>query len=99
MFQFSGFAPSSEGDTPPECRVAPFGYARVTSCLPITAPFRSLPRPSSPLEAKASTVCPCLLSLVREIVFTPIFTYTSLIASVLQVVPTILLLVCPVALS
>ena len=33
------------------CRVSPFGYTRITSCLQIPASFRSLPRPSSPIEA------------------------------------------------
>ncbi len=31
--------------------VAPFGYLRIISCVPIPADFRSLPRPSSPLRA------------------------------------------------
>jgi|SRR5690606_20676001 hypothetical protein len=31
--------------------VAPFGYLRITSCVPIPAAFRSLSRPSSPLRA------------------------------------------------
>ena len=39
-------------------RVAPFGYLRVNACSRLSAAFRSLPRPSSPLSAKASTVCP-----------------------------------------
>ena len=33
--------------------------------LPLAAAFRSLSRPSSPPRAKASTVCPCLLSARR----------------------------------
>ena len=33
------------------CRVAPFGYLRINSCVPIPVAFRSLPRPSSPLKA------------------------------------------------
>ena len=32
-------------------RVAPFGYLRITSYVPIPAAFRSLSRPSSPLRA------------------------------------------------
>ena len=39
-------------------RVAPFGYLRINSYLPIPAVFRSLSRPSSPLRAKASSVRP-----------------------------------------
>jgi hypothetical protein len=38
--------------------VAPFGYPRIDSCLPIPAAFRSLPRPSSPIGPKASPVRP-----------------------------------------
>ena len=51
MFQFPGFAPAYAGDGPSARRVAPFGNARISSCLQIPAPFRSLPRPSSPPEA------------------------------------------------
>lgn len=43
-------------------RVAPFGYVRIISCWQIPAPFRSFPRPSSPPEAKASSVRPCNFS-------------------------------------
>ncbi len=42
-------------------RVDPFGYVRIESRLQIPAPFRSLPRPSSLLEAQASSVCTSLL--------------------------------------
>ena len=38
--------------------VAPFGHLRIKACLPLPEAFRSLPRPSSPLCAKASTVNP-----------------------------------------
>ena len=38
-------------DRPSTCRVAPFGYLRINSCVPIPVAFRSLPRPSSPLKA------------------------------------------------
>ena len=44
------------------CQVVPFGYVRIKSCLQIPAHFRSLPRPSSPPEAKASSVRPCNFS-------------------------------------
>jgi len=40
------------------CRVSPFGHLRVNACLQLTEAFRSLPRPSSPSDAKASTMCP-----------------------------------------
>ena len=56
MFQFPGFAPIYIGARPSAVRVAPFGYVRINSCLQIPGPFRSLPRPSSPAEAKASSV-------------------------------------------
>src|SRR5262249_19144127 len=39
-------------------RVSPFGHRRVEACLQLTAAFRSLPRPSSPADAKASTIGP-----------------------------------------
>ena len=42
-------------------RVSPFGYLRIKACLPLPEAFRSLPRPSSPSDAKASAVCPYLL--------------------------------------
>ena len=45
------------------CRVAPFRYGRINSCLPIPGLFRSLPRLSSPIEAKASAVRPSFLRL------------------------------------
>ena len=40
-------------------RVVPFGDLRVNDCMHLTGAFRSLPRPSSPLSAKASTIRPC----------------------------------------
>ena len=39
-------------------RVSPFGHPRVGACVQLTEAYRSLPRPSSPLCAKASTVYP-----------------------------------------
>ena len=38
--------------------VAPFGNPRIKACLRLTGAYRSLPRPSSPACAKASTVRP-----------------------------------------
>ena len=55
MFQFPGFARILR-DSSSSYRVSPFGHPRINSCLPIPAAFRSLPRPSSPIEAKASSV-------------------------------------------
>ena len=47
---------------PSACRVAPFGHPGINGCLRLRPAFRSLPRPSSPPGAKASTVCPSLAS-------------------------------------
>ena len=41
--------------------VSPFGNPRIKACLPLPEAYRSLPRPSSPTDAKASTVRPSLL--------------------------------------
>ena len=54
MFQFSGFAPSR---VTLQCRVSPFGNLRIKGCLHLPTAYRSMPRPSSPLVAKASTRC------------------------------------------
>ena len=68
MFQFSGFAPLYLFYSVQGCgiylsrRVSPFGYLRVNVCLRLTEAFRSLPRPSSPLSAQASTMCSFLSS-------------------------------------
>src|SRR3954452_3215197 len=40
--------------------VAPFGHPRINDRSHLPAAFRSVPRPSSPLGAKASTERPCL---------------------------------------
>ena len=39
-------------------RVSPFGNVRINKYLLLPEPYRSLSRPSSPLRAKASPVCP-----------------------------------------
>ena len=44
-------------DVPSARRVDPFGHPRIESFLQIPADFRSLTRPSSLMEAKASSVC------------------------------------------
>ena len=41
-------------------RVSPFGNPRIKACLPLPEAYRSLPRPSSPADAKASIVCPSI---------------------------------------
>ena len=46
-------------------RIAPFGHPGINACLPLPQAFRSLPRPSSPCGAKASTVRP--FALVRDL--------------------------------
>ena len=57
-FSSLGLLQTKSDDRSSTCRVAPFGYLRINSYVPIPAAFRSLSRPSSPLEAKASAVCP-----------------------------------------
>ncbi len=44
-------------------RVSPFGHPGITACVQLPQAYRSLPRPSSPLGAKASTVRRWLLDL------------------------------------
>ena len=56
MFQFPGLAPFRVTDLAAR-RVAPFGHPGITARLQLPQAYRSLPRPSSPLDAKASTVC------------------------------------------
>ena len=60
MFQFSGFAHYCDWSS--TSQVSPFGNLRIKSYLLIPEAYRSLSRPSSPLRAKASPVCPFLLS-------------------------------------
>ena len=60
MFQFPGFASTTYVFS---CRyprgwVAPFGHPRIKACSRLPVAFRSVPRPSSPPGAKASTECP-----------------------------------------
>ena len=63
MFQFPGFAPRTARCRNRFRRVAPFGNLRLNGYLPLAAAYRSLSRPSSPPRAKASFMCPSLLSL------------------------------------
>ena len=53
-------AMDSRGGTPSLGWVAPFGDPRIEACSRLPGAFRSVPRPSSPLDAKASTRCPSL---------------------------------------
>lgn len=60
MFQFPGFASATYVFS---CRypcgwVSPFGCPRINACSRLPVAFRSVPRPSSPPGAKASTECP-----------------------------------------
>ena len=48
--------------------VSPFGNFRITGRLHLPETYRSLPRPSSPPRAKASTVRSCFLFLFVNIV-------------------------------
>ena len=58
MFHFAGFAPVHYGSPTFVGGVAPFGDLRIKGRLRLPEDFRSLPRPSSLTNAKASSVCP-----------------------------------------
>ena len=62
MFQFTGFASCTYVfSTGYPCGwVAPFGDPGINDRSHLPRAFRSVPRPSSPLSAKASTRCPSL---------------------------------------
>ena len=61
MFQFAGFASTLfKGRYRFKRWVSPFGDLRIIGCSPLPEAFRRVPRPSSPLGAKASTKCPYL---------------------------------------
>jgi hypothetical protein len=59
IFQFPGFASYTYVFSAryPCGWVSPFGHCRIKACCQLPDTFRRLPRPSSPLTAKASTVC------------------------------------------
>ena len=48
-------------------RVPPFGHLWITARFQLPKAFRRIPRPSSPLTAKASTVCASLLDHITSI--------------------------------
>ncbi len=48
-------------------RVPPFGHLWLNARFQLTRAFRRIPRPSSPLTAKASTVCASLLDHIISI--------------------------------
>ena len=56
MFQFPALA-SFRMTELASSRVSPFGHPEITARVQLPQAYRSLPRPSSPLDAKASTVC------------------------------------------
>ena len=78
-------SPHLHGGRPPACRVAPFGNPGIKDYLHLPRAFRSLSRPSSPPRAKASTVCPCLLSLSRHLRAGLIFLKLALLVTLLNV--------------
>ena len=67
MFQFPGFASTAYVFS---CRspcggVAPFGCPWIKACSRLPMAFRSVPRPSSPPGAKASTECPSIVQSIH----------------------------------
>src|SRR2546425_12466637 len=77
MFQFPGLAPTLRRVTDLTAgRVAPFGHPGITACLQLPQAYRSLPRPSSPPCAKASTVRPYALDLVVSVLIPRHHTHT-----------------------
>jgi hypothetical protein len=67
MFQFPGLAPFRVIRLATD-RVAPFGDPGITACVQLPQAYRSLPRPSSPLCAKASTARLLVLDLKITVV-------------------------------
>ena len=63
MFQFPGLAPFRVTGLA-SGRVSPFGHPGITAHVQLPQAYRSLSRPSSPLDAKASTVCLIAFDLV-----------------------------------
>ena len=62
-----------------------FGYLRVKGCVLLTVAFRSLPRPSSPVSAKASIVRPYLLD---HIIIYTLTMYFIIFTTLLRVLST-----------
>ena len=61
-FSSPGLPPLLEDDRSSTGRVVPFGNPRINGHLRLPAAYRSLSRPSSPVRAKASAMCPFTLS-------------------------------------
>ncbi len=57
--------------------VPPFGHLRINACLQLPEAFRRLPRPSSAPSAKASTVRPFQLNLLRSRLLPLLFRLSS----------------------
>jgi hypothetical protein len=68
MFHFPGLAPLRVMGHDSHW-VSPFGHPRIKACFLLPAAFRRLLRPSSPLCAKASTVCPLQLAVLLFVQF------------------------------
>lgn len=82
MFQFGRF-PSirygfTYGCTNFFVRIAPFGDLRIKACLQLPAAYRSLPRPSSAPNAKASTMRSSALYLLSLGIFASLSTFVVL---------------------
>ena len=80
MFQFPGCPPHSlwiqlwvSGHYPG--RVSPFGYPRIDTCLQFPVAFRSLPRPSSAVGARASTLCSYSLDFFVALLLRPTYNF------------------------
>src|ERR1700709_1018530 len=75
MFEFPGFASYAYvfSIRSPCGGVAPFGYLWIKTCSRFPKAFRSVPRPSSPPGAKASTECPFVVQylLPKELHISP----------------------------
>ena len=65
MFQFARFALSCLYIQQEVHGVASFGNLRIIVCFQLPEAFRRLPRPSSPLNAKVSSVSPFFLELKK----------------------------------
>ena len=62
------FSTITSGYMSSTCRVAPFGHLWIYARLQLPIAFRSLPRPSSSLIAKASTIRPYLLPILIALI-------------------------------
>ena len=65
-------------------RVPPFGHLWIKARFQLPKAFRRIPRPSSPLTAKASTVCASLLDHITSI-NSKLYTYTRTLQSVQKI--------------